>query len=178
MTFWLKMRVSNIDVPASHLLIKGQPAESFTPYAPNLSDALEKYCRLKGIGRGDQFFTVARRNIGYVIEHLGDRPLDAYSSSDASSVRDWLFQRNLSSTSIQRIFSTIRAAINITIQEDGLSCANAFARTPLGRPVANCQELIKSFINSVSVNCLSSNLLITSVIETIPNTLSPSMIGT
>ena len=129
--FWLKMRVSNIDVPASHLLIKGQPAESFTPYAPNLSDALEKYCRLKGIGRGDQFFTVARRNIGYVIEHLGDRPLDAYSLSDASSVRDWLFQRNLNSTSIQRIFSTIRAAINITIQEDGLSCVNAFAKTYL-----------------------------------------------
>jgi integrase len=66
-----------------------------------------------------------------VIEHLGDRPLNAYSSSDASSVRDWLFQRNLSSTSIQRIFSTIRAAINITIQEDGLSCVNAFAKTYL-----------------------------------------------
>ena len=28
--FWLKKRVSNIDVPTSHLLIKGQPAESFT----------------------------------------------------------------------------------------------------------------------------------------------------
>ena len=48
--FWLKMRVSNIDIPASHLLIKGQPAESFTSYAPNLTDALEKYCRLKGVG--------------------------------------------------------------------------------------------------------------------------------
>ena len=102
--FWLKMRILNIDVPASNLLIRGQPAEAFTSYAPKLSDALEKYCRLKGIGRGDQFFKVARRNVGYAIQHLGDRPLDAYSSSDAASFRDWLFQRNLTSTSIQRIF--------------------------------------------------------------------------
>ena len=88
--FWLKMRISNIDVPASKLLIRGQPAEAFTSYAPKLSDALEKYRRLKGIGRGYQFFKVARRNVGYVIQHLGDRPLDAYSSSDATSFRDWL----------------------------------------------------------------------------------------
>ena len=129
--FWLKMRILNIDVPASNLLIRGQPAEAFTSYAPKLSDALEKYCRLKGIGRGDQFFKVARRNVGYAIQHLGDRPLDAYSSSAAASFRDWLFQRSLTSTSIQRIFSTIRAAMNITIQEDGLSCTNAFAKTYL-----------------------------------------------
>ena len=129
--FWLKMRILNIDVPASNLLIRGQPAEAFTSYAPKLSDALEKYCRLKDIGKEDQFFKVARRNVGYVIQHLGDRPLDAYSSSDAASFRDWLFQRSLTSTSIQRIFSTIRAAMNITIQEDGLSCTNAFAKTYL-----------------------------------------------
>ena len=53
--FWLKKCVSNIDVPTSHLLIKGQPAESFTSYAPNPSDALKIYCRLKGIGRGISF---------------------------------------------------------------------------------------------------------------------------
>ena len=33
--FWLKMRISNIDVPASNLLIKGHPAEAFTLYALN-----------------------------------------------------------------------------------------------------------------------------------------------
>ena len=129
--FWLKLRISNIDVPASNLLIKGQPANSFTSNFPKLSGALNKYCLLKGIGKSDQFFTVAKRNIGYVIDHLGDRPLDSYSTSDASSFRDELFRRKLSSTSVQRIFSTIRAAINITIQEDGLSCINAFAKTYL-----------------------------------------------
>jgi hypothetical protein len=84
--FWLKMRISQMEVPAAELLIKGQPTNTFTSFSPKLSDALEKYCRLKEIGRGDQFFKVARRNVGHVIQHLGDWPLDAYSSSDAASV--------------------------------------------------------------------------------------------
>ena len=129
--FWLEFRISNIDVPASNLLVKGQPAKSFTSNLPKLSGALNEYCLLKGIGKSDQFFTVAKRNIGCVIDYVGDRPLDTYSTSDASSFRLELFRRKLSSTSVQRIFSTIRAAINITIQEDGLSCINAFAKTYL-----------------------------------------------
>ena len=50
--FWLKIRISELEVQASHLLIKGQPKETFTSYASKLSDALKKYCRLKGAGRG------------------------------------------------------------------------------------------------------------------------------
>ena len=83
--FWMKIRISELELPASHLLIKGQPEETFTSYAPTLSDALDKYCRLKGVGKFEQFFTAANRNIGYVIEHLGNRPLDAYSTADAAS---------------------------------------------------------------------------------------------
>ena len=86
--FWLQMRISNMDVPAANLLTKGQPKESFTSCAPKLSDALEKYCRLKGKDHGEQFFKGANRNIGYVIQKLGDRPLDTYSSSEAAALRD------------------------------------------------------------------------------------------
>ena len=38
-------------------------------------------------------------------------------------------EQGLSSTSLQRIFSTIRAVINLTTQEDGLNCTNAFSKT-------------------------------------------------
>ena len=126
---WLQMRISNMDVPAANLLIKGQPKETFTSCAPKLSDALEKYCRLKGKDRGEQFFKAAHRNIGYVIQKLGDRPLDTYSSSEAAALRDWLSSRNNSTPHIKRIFSTICAVMNLTIQENGLSCTNAFAKT-------------------------------------------------
>ena len=60
--FWLQMRISNMDAPAANLLIKDQPKETFTSCAPKLSDALEKYCRLKGKDRGEQFFKAAYRN--------------------------------------------------------------------------------------------------------------------
>jgi hypothetical protein len=127
--FWLQMRVANMDVPASDKLTKQQPKEAFTSSAPKLSDALTKYCALKGADKGKLFFTVAERNVGYVIECLGDRPLDAYSSSDAAKFRDWLIDRSLSTSSIKRIFSTIRAVFNLKIQEQGLGCSNAFANT-------------------------------------------------
>lgn len=95
MIFWLKMRISELEVPASHLLIKGQPKETFTSYAPKLSDALEKYCRLKGAARVVQIFITAKRSIGYVIEHSRHRPFDAYSTADATSLKDWLIDDNL-----------------------------------------------------------------------------------
>jgi len=127
--FWLQMRLSHLDVPASDRLVKQQPVRTFTSSAPKLSDALSNYCALKGANKGKLFFTVADRNIGYVIECLGDRPLDAYSSSDAAKFRDWLINRSLSTSSIKRIFSTIRAVFTLTIQEQGLGCSNAFANT-------------------------------------------------
>lgn len=127
--FWLQMRIAEMDVPASNLLIRNKPKEAFTSCAPKLSDALEKYCRLKGTDRAEQFFKAAKRNVGYAMQHLGDRPLDVYYSSDAASFRDWLVKKQLSSSSIKRIFSTIRAVFTLTIQEEGLKCSNAFANT-------------------------------------------------
>ena len=98
------MRLADIDVPASHLLLRGKPKEAYTSYASSLSDALATYCSLKGTDRTALFFTSAKRNIGYVLEHLGDRPIDTYSSADAASLRDWLITRGLTMSSIARIF--------------------------------------------------------------------------
>ena len=42
-----------------------------------------------------------------------------------------MVERELRSTSIQRIFSTIRATFNLSIYEDGLTFPNAFAKTYL-----------------------------------------------
>ena len=127
--FWLQLRVANMDIPAADKLTAKQPLEALKSYAPTLSDALERYCRLKGGNRSKLFFTAAYRNVGYVIERLGDRSLDSYSSSDAAKFRDWLIDKGLSTSSIRRIFSTIRAVFNLTIHEDGLDCKNAFANT-------------------------------------------------
>ena len=127
--FWLQLRVANMDIPAAHKLTIQQPLKVVNSYAPKLSDALERYFRLKGVNRSELFFTAAHRNVGYVIESLGDRSIDTYMSSDAAKFRDWLIDKGLSTSSIRRIFSTIRAVFNLTIHEDGLDCKNAFANT-------------------------------------------------
>ena len=31
--FWLQMRIADMDLPASHLLVKGKPKDAFTSYA-------------------------------------------------------------------------------------------------------------------------------------------------
>ena len=154
--FWLQMRIAEMKVPASSKLTIKHPQNTSISSAPKLSDALENYCTLKGINKGRLFFVVAKRNIGYVIECLGDHALDAYSSSDAANFRDWLIKRKLATSSIKRIFSTIRAVFNLTIQEQGLTCVNAFANTFLPsderpkRAVISCED-----IKRIQKACLS-----------------------
>ena len=79
--------------------------------------------RLKGVGRSKTFFAAATRNIGYVTKQVGDRPIDAYSSADAANLRDHLVDRGLRIRSVSRIFSIIRAMINLTIGEERLDCS-------------------------------------------------------
>ena len=153
--FWFKMRLADLDVPASHLLIKGKPKEAFTSYAPNLSEALSKYCSLKGQGRAALFFKAGKRNVGYVIDHLGDRPIDTYSSADAASFRDWLIARGLNVSSIARIFGTVKAVVNLTIQELGLDCSNAFANIYLPKKAEEKRKpLLVDEIMLIQKTCL------------------------
>jgi integrase len=153
--FWLQMRISDMAVPASHLLVKGKPKDVFTSYASSLSDALATYCSLKGADRTALFFTAAKRNVGYVLEHLGDRPIDTYSSADAASFRDWLIDRGLTISSISRIFGTIRAVINLTIQEHGLDCRNAFANIYLPKKAEEKRKPIPKYeIMQIQKACL------------------------
>ena len=153
--FWLQMRIADMDVPASHLLVKGKPKDAFISYASSLSDALATYCSLKGADRTALFFTAAKRNVGYVLEHLGDRPIDTYSSANAASIRDWLIDRGLTTSSISRIFGTIRAVINLNIQEHGLDCRNAFANIYLPKKAEEKRKPIpKHEIIQIQKTCL------------------------
>ena len=127
--YWMKLRLSEMTVPAAHLLVNGRSSESFLSKHPKLSEAMERYMRLKGVGRSKTFFAAATRNIGYVTKQFGDRPIDAYSSADAANLRDHLVTRGLRISSVSRIFATIRAVINLTIGEEGLDCRNSFANT-------------------------------------------------
>ncbi|MBT7565295.1 MAG: integrase, partial [Porticoccaceae bacterium] len=113
-----------MDVPASHLLISDGRAS----YLPTIEEALKIYLHLKGEGKQKLFFATAHRHINYLVECLGVRPIDSYTSKDATLLREYLINKGLSTSSLKRIFSGIKAVINLVIQEHGLECKNAFAR--------------------------------------------------
>ena len=95
--------------------------------APLLSEAVVKYLQLKGMGKAKAFYQTALRNAGLVIDQLGDRPLCDYSTVDAGEVRDALIDGGLSLLSVRRIFTNVKAVINLAIAEHGLDIRNAFA---------------------------------------------------
>ena len=125
--YWLSLRLSKIDVPALHL-VRDKPVSASVSSCETLSEALELYLRLKGVGKDKVFKRGAERNIQSVVDVLGDRPLDEYSSSDAANFRDYLLKKGLTTNSVKRNFATIRSVINLCIQEHGLDCKNAFSK--------------------------------------------------
>ena len=60
---------------------------------------------------------------------LGDRPISSYSSNEAAQFRDWCIDKGMGIKTVKRVFSPIRAIINLAIAEEGLNCSNAFAKT-------------------------------------------------
>ena len=126
--YWTSIRLTKMQVPAQHMLVSKPPVNS-NSNAPLLSEALSTYLKLKGEGKDKTFIRGANRNIKYVIELLGDLPIDDYSSKDASKFRDYLLDRGLLISSVKRVFSSIRSIINLSITEEGISCINAFSKT-------------------------------------------------
>ena len=121
--YWLTLRLSQMDVPAAHLLTANQSNKT---KVISFSDAKNLYVKTKGTGRSKTFFTSADRNASYLIDCLGNRSLDMYLSSDAGTLRDWLLKRSLSISSVRRVFTTIKAIFNLAVGELGLDINNPF----------------------------------------------------
>ena len=124
--YWLGLRLQNMDIPAIHVVRTSDDANDATLY---LSEACELYLRLKGVGKDKVFIRTANRNTQYVTKLLGDRPISSYSSNEASQFRDWCIEKGMGMKTVKRVFSSIRAIVNLAIAEEGLDCSNAFART-------------------------------------------------
>ena len=127
-SYWLNLRMQSDEIPGMSLL-KNTSITQNQPSIPRLSEALQTYFKLKGSGKGEIFFRASRRAVRDVISLLKDRSLDDYSTTDASRFRDHMLNRGLVSSTVRRVFSIIRAIINLSIQEYGLECKNAFAKT-------------------------------------------------
>ena len=96
----------------------------------SMTDALALYHRLKGSGKTKLFFESSERSIRYLIECLGNDSLTSIEVSDAGRFRDYLFGRGMSSSSVKRVFSSVRAVINLAVREHGLSLPRPVSPEP------------------------------------------------
>ncbi len=86
-TYWFNLRFNNTEIPLKNLLVNHEEIKSEKDL-PTLSESLEIYFKLKGHGKGDIFFRASRSAIKDVISLLNDRPIDEYTTIDASKFRD------------------------------------------------------------------------------------------
>ena len=95
--------------------------------SPKLYEAMHLYLQLKGVGKAKTFHPAAMRNLGFVVNVVGDKAIADYSTIDAGKVRDAMIAIGLAILSIKRTFITIKAIINLAIAEYGLDIRNPFS---------------------------------------------------
>ena len=149
--YWLGIRLQKIDIPAINLV---RPNENVDDSSPNIIDALDLYLKLKGIDKGKTFIRTANRNVEYIIKVLGNKSIKSYTLLDASKFRDWLIEQGMSNSTLKRVFSSVKAIINLTINEYGLNIINPFSRVYLPSIDGEIRESVAlediKFIQSVS----------------------------
>ena len=137
--YWLGIRLQKMDIPAIHLV---KANDNIDDSSPLISDALDLYLKLKGEGKDKTFIRTANRNIEYIVKVLGNKPIRSYSSSDASKFRDWLIEQGMSNSTLKRVFSSVKAIINLTINEYGLDITNPFSKAYLPSIDSDIRESI------------------------------------
>jgi len=122
--YWMTLRVNQL---TSIHCKKLQTPFNNTSSGTSFSDAKDLYLKLKGQGKGESFVAYTERNFGYLIEAVGNKDLIDYKPADGGVFRDWLIKKGLASSSVKRVFSTIRAITNLAIAEYGLDMRSPFA---------------------------------------------------
>ena len=125
--YWFGVRLQNMNVPAMHLI----KTDSDNDNGPNIIDALQLYLKLKGVNKNKTFLRTANRNVEYIIQCLGNKSIQSYSSLEAGKFRDWLIEQGMSNSTVKRVFSSVRAIINLSISEYGLNIVNPFSKVYL-----------------------------------------------
>ena len=103
--FWFKLRMNGGQVPGFHRLLNDE--ERSRKPSPTIIEATELYLRLKGAGRSKTFHMGADRAVGYLIAASGNKALLAYTKSDGTAFRDALYARKLTTSSVERVMTTI-----------------------------------------------------------------------
>ena len=122
--YWVTSRVNQL---ATIHCKKLKLSQSIVNSGVTFLTAKDLYLKLKGQGKAPSFHTYTERNVQYVIQAIGNKDLSDYQTSDGGKFRDWLIKKGLASSSVKRVFATIRAITNLAIAEHGLDIRSPFA---------------------------------------------------
>lgn len=75
----MPLRLSVMPLPGQHL-IQDRPHDDYGSVFTLLSEALAKYLLFTGEGKDKTLVRGENRNIQYVTDHLGEKPIDANTS--------------------------------------------------------------------------------------------------
>lgn len=110
--------------------LKAPPGKTLeVPRAPTAEDALELYLRLKSSGKGALFEAHARRNIASFVAAVGLVGLSDMRKAHGGQFRDHLLAQGLSSSSINRVFSSVKAVLNLALREWDIDASNPLVGT-------------------------------------------------
>jgi integrase len=124
-----------------------------------MQEAKDHYLELKGQTKPKLFHQIAIRNTQYVVNILGNKDLSDYTTIDAGTFRDALLKRGLATSSVRRVFSSIKSIVNLAIKEQGLNIVNPF----LGVYIPDLNDTKKrkpipiEDIRKIQSKCRSSN---------------------
>jgi len=121
--YWSSIRIKRI----SNRLIHTPALDSSPLSGINIEEAKDYYLELKGKAKPKLFHTVADRNTRYVIDALGNKDLSEYTSSDAGKFRDALLKKGLATSSVHRVFSSVKSIVSLSIKEKGIKIINPFS---------------------------------------------------
>jgi len=151
--FWAQLRTKDADVPGKHHLVGDNEAGLATE--KTMTDAMNLYLQKKGLGKASTFHRAGKRALEYLFTVTKDKPLVAFTRTDATNFREALFKRQLSSSSVSRLFTTVRATVNFGFSEFGISASNPFSGVYIqsGVGVTERKPLPLSLIRQVQVDC-------------------------
>ena len=149
---WSELRLKTIKSQFSEYLVSHHTA-------PNILEALEIYLSTKGNDRNSDFFVSTRRHISYLIKSVSNKPLEQYTTLDASKFRDWLLEKQfLSATSTRRVMSSIKSVFNLAIRELGLDIKNPFSSVYMPpKEQSNRKAIPNNLVEELQRLCLKVN---------------------
>ena len=138
-TYWASLRNERALFPRQHLA-DNDPAKATASnpernIEPKMSEAVAMYLRLKGNNRPKTFSNAANRACKYLYESCGDKHLGQYVKKDATSFRDYLFDRGLNRASVARVLGTVKTIFSFATNEAGLTLNNPFSNVYFDRKV-------------------------------------------